>query len=167
MKKIFAVLVTLLFVASVFGVAQTMAGVSYYCDDYYRISRTSAHVGDTLTISLLLEATSDVNIGDKTINNIVTGIVANGGLPYQIGPLELINVEYFDENWNLIQSGFIPNPTDPRIKWITWTFRGAQPGTISFTSDEEDCGDTVTITVTPKATPMSSFMKILGFGKKK
>ena len=168
MRKLYAILVTLLFVTSVFGVASiTATGPTYSCDDYYRISRTSAHVGDILTMSLRVDALGDVNIGDETISDIVTGIVANGGLPYQIGPLELINVEYFDENWNLIHAGFIPEITDSKIKWVTWTFRGAQSGAISFTSDKEDCGDTVTITITPKSTPMNFFMKILGFGKKK
>jgi len=167
MRKLYAILVTLLFVTSVFGVASiTATGPTYSCDDYYRISRTSAQVGDIIKISLRVEALKDVNIGDKTISDIVTGIVANGGLPYQIGPLELINVEYFDENWNLIHSGFIPS-TPAQAKWITWTFRGAQPGTLIFTSDKEDCGDTVTITITPKSIPMNFFMKILGFGKKK
>ena len=172
MKKIFAVLVTLLFVASVFGVAQTMAGLNYSCDDYYRISRTSAHVGDTLTMSSDLEATGDIEIDAKSLADISDDIEAKGGLPYQIGPLELINVEYFDENWALIYGGFAPDsywvahPTDyAKIKWIRWTFRGAKPGAITLTNEE--CNEEVTITITPKASPMSAFMKILGFGKKK
>lgn len=171
MRKLYAILVTLLFVTSVFGVASITA-LGYPCDDYYRISRTSAHVGDIFTMSSDLEATGDIKIDTKSLADISDDIEAKGGLPYQIGPLELINVEYFDENWNLIHAGFAPksywllHPTDYlKVKWITWTFRGAQPGVITLTNKE--CGDTVTITMTPKSYPMFSFMKILGFGKKK
>ena len=60
MKKIFAILVSLLFVASVFGVAQTMAqtncpGCKCDTESYYKISRTSVHVGETFTLSIKQE----------------------------------------------------------------------------------------------------------------
>ncbi|MCC7572428.1 MAG: hypothetical protein KO464_03460 [Candidatus Methanofastidiosum sp.] len=173
MRKLYAILVTLLFVTSVFGVASiTATGPSYSCNDYYRISRTSAHVGDILTMSSLLDATGDVMLDNKTLGSISRDIESKGGLPYQLGPLELINVEYFDEDWNLIHAGFAPesywneHPEDYlKIKWITWTFRGAKPGAITLINEE--CNEEVSITITPKSTPMFSFMKILGFGKKK
>lgn len=169
MRKLYAILVTLLFVTSVFGVASITADLGYSCDDYYRISRTSAHVGDIFTMSLHREATSDVKIDSETIGDINDEIEAKGGLPYQIGPLELINVEYFKEDWTLIHSGFVKQsemgPEFSELVWIRWTFRGVQPDTVILTNDE--CKDTVTITISPKSTPMNFFMKIIGFGKKK
>ncbi|HNR44703.1 MAG TPA: hypothetical protein PKH80_06010 [Methanofastidiosum sp.] len=120
-------------------------------------------------MSLHREATSDVKIDSETIGDINDEIEAKGGLPYQIGPLELINVEYFKEDWTLIHSGFVKQsemgPEFSELVWIRWTFRAVSPGTVILTNDE--CGDTVTITIAPKSTPMNFFMKIIGFGKKK
>ncbi len=171
MKKIFAILISLLFVASVFGVAQTMAQ-GYDCNNYYQISRNSAKVGDIITISILLMATGDIEIEDKSIGNITTEIDSKGGLPYQIGPLELINVEYLRADWTPVHIGFLNQaqlaalPDISEVVWVRWTFRAFKPGTMSFTSDSEShCDDTETITVTPKSLPIDWIMKKFGLGK--
>lgn len=177
MKKIFAILVSLLFLVSVFGVAQTMAAATNpekpdYCDsEYYKISGNSAKVGETFTISLSvvpIDPLNDVKIQGKTVDEITNGIVVNGGLPYRIGPVELIQVDYYDVNWNLIHSGLVlPGEWGPEwsnVKWIKWTFRAVSPGTLNLTNG--NCGDTETVPILSKDLPFKFFAKLFGFGKK-
>ena len=172
MKKIYAILISLLFIVSVFGVASTMAATIKpdYCEsEYYIISGNSAKVGETFTISLDKAALGNVIIQGKTVTEITDGIVANGGLPYNIGPVRLIQVEYYDVNWNLIHSGLVlPAEWGPEwlnVKWIKWTFRVVSPGTLNLTNG--NCGDTETVTMLSKDLPFKFFAKLFGFGKNK
>jgi hypothetical protein len=183
MKKIFAILISLLFVVSVFGVAQTMAAVekpSYCFTEYYKISSDSAKVGETFTISLKKDAMGDVKIQGKNVSEITIGIVANGGLPYRIGNVELIDVDYYNCDWELIHNGLVLppelnlpgyphwselNPSWDQVTWITWTFRAVSPGAMN--AENKSCGDTVTVTILSKDLPFKFFAKLFGFGKEK
>ena len=184
MKKVFAILMSLLFLVSVFGVAQTMAtAVPTPCGtEYYKISSDTVKVGQTFTISLYtnmglyntLDPLFKVKIEGKSISgpgSIDEGIQANGGLPYRIGPVELINADYYDADWNLIHSGLVfsdywgaPNPEWSQVRWITWTFRAVSPGTLNLTNPT--CNDTETVTILSKDLPFKFFAKLFGFGKK-
>ena len=195
MKKIFAMVISLLFVVSVFGVAQMMAtAVPTPCGtEYYKISSDTVKVGETFTISLYtdmdlygaLDPLLKVKIEGKTVDEITLGIIEKGGLPFRIGNVELINVEYFNDDGTLIYSGLVLGgpgscglgfpcwselkAEDPaldwdQVRWVTWTFRGVSPGTL--TAENAFCDDTVKVTVLSKDLPFKFFAKLFGFGKK-
>ncbi len=122
---------------------------------------------------------NDVEIEGKSVDEITLGIVANGGLPYRIGNVELIDVDYYNCGWELIHDGFVLppeldlpgvphwselSPGWDNVSWITWTFRAVAPGTLTSTNTK--CGDTVTVTVLSKALPFKFFAKLFGFGMK-
>jgi hypothetical protein len=187
---------SLLFVVSVFGIASTMAAYNpppepEYCNlEYYTISSNSVKVGQTFTISLKTTALGDVKIQGKTVEEITLAIASNGGLPFKIGPVELIDVDYMGayssgehigETWTY--NGFVFPPLPPELdlpsfvhwsdltpkEWedvtqITWTFRAVTPGTLVVTN--ETCNDTETVTITSKDLPFKFFAKLFGFGKK-
>jgi len=199
MKKIFAIVISLLFVVSVFGVAQTMAIIDRppleeklpeYCStEYYKISSNAPKVGQTFTISLYTDTYTfedddpifKILIDGKRISgleSIDAGIIGNGGLPYRIGPVELINADYYDEDWDLIHSGLVlkdcgqgfpcwselpPDPNWDDVRWITWTFRAVTPGKLTLNGA---CGETETVTILSKDLPFKFFAKLFGFGKK-
>ena len=166
MRKLYAILVTLLFVTSVFGVVQTMADCP--CDEpYYALSQTSVQVGDIFTASIMKDCLTDLVVGDVAYTVLVAEL-EDKGLPLQIGNVELINIKYFDVNGKLLYSGFdttLAAQHWSEIVWIEHTFRAVNPGELIVTNTS--CGDTVTVTLIPKEYPMFSFMKLLGFGKKK
>ena len=144
MKKIFAIVISLLFVASVFGVAQTMAGSgcpTCTCVDYFTVSQTTVQVGDTFTASIDIGCLSDPDLENNFIWTTTPGKFSE-------------TIGFNDE-------------TDVKIEncTVTATFKALRPGTLIIT--HKGCGDSVTITITPKEYPFASFMKILGFGKKK
>ena len=114
MKKIFAILTSLLFVVSVFGVASTMADI---CE---LPSFASVQVGDSFTLRNTHEPCGD---WEKYIDAESQG---NG----------------------------------------VYKFTAIRPGKVTFNCGS--CGgETVTVTIIPKEYPVFSFMKMLGFGKKK
>ncbi|KYC44817.1 MAG: hypothetical protein APG12_00011 [Candidatus Methanofastidiosum methylothiophilum] len=181
MKKIFAIVISLLFVVSVFGVSQTTA-YKWVCEEeYYKISAKTAKVGETFTISLSTEFWTDyssVKIGGLTIDEVTSKIVLNGGLPYRIGPVEIIGVDYYGEDGALIYSGLVLpdcgfgfpcwselNPSWPAVRWIKWTFRAVTPGTLIL-NGVDYCNDTETVTILSKDLPFKFFAKLFGFGKK-
>jgi len=152
MKKIFAILTSLLFVVSIFGVAQTMAQTTCPCDtmEYYKISRDSVHVGETFTISLSYDAwlgCTDIEIEGESIVDLkkITEF------PYRIGSVDIIGISGPDEDWK------------------TLTFRAVSPGTLAFTNYDthKPCKDNETITILPKSLPIDWIMKKLGLGKYK
>lgn len=151
MKKIFAILTSLLFVVSIFGVAQTMAQGTCNCKtEYYKISRDSVHVGETFTISLSKEAwehCTNIKIEGESIEDL-EGITE---FPYRIGPVDIIGISIPYEGWN------------------TLTFRAVSPGTLAFTNYDTHipCEDNETITILPKSLPIDWIMKKLGLGKYK
>ena len=186
MKKILAMTISLLFVVSVFGIASTMAAANpppplpeYCSDEYYIISSNSVKVGETFTVSISTEywPYPNVKMGGQTIEYITSEIVTKGGLPYRIGPVELIQVEYYDAEGKLIYRGLVLpdcgfgfpcwsglNPGWGDVEWITWTFRAVTPGTLVVTN--ETCKHTETVTILSKDLPFKFFAKLFGFGKK-
>lgn len=146
MKKIFAILVSLLFVASVFGVAQTMAqtncpGCKCDTESYYKISRTSVHVGETFTLSIKQEC-----------------YPIAGALEFKTEPGKFNETIQYDPATDLkTENG-----------WTVATFRAIRPGTLTIINHCAQCNnDSIVVTITPKSTPMDKFMKMLGLGKYK
>ena len=80
MKKILAILVSLLFVASVFGVAQTMATV-LPCDCQI-IGPASVHVGDVFTVEVIKSGSClfTINMEPSYVQFISKDPTANGDI---------------------------------------------------------------------------------------
>ena len=146
MKKIFAIIISLLFVASVFGVALTMAqincpGCPCESETYYNISRTSVHVGETFTLSIKQEC-----------------YPSQAALEFKTEPGKFSETIDYDPT------------TDMKIEngWVIATFRALRPGTLTIINHCAQCdNDSIVVTITPKSTPMDKFMKMLGLGKYK
>ncbi len=139
MKKLYAIIISLLFVGSVFGVV-SLAATCTDCDPpsppscscgqtNYHIDKTLVTVGETFTFSK---------------NNLCT--YNQSATP---GPL--------DQTIQFV-SGFTEGG------WSTVTFRAISPGTVTFSN--ANCGGVVTVKILPKPTPMQQFMRIIGFGHK-
>lgn len=137
MKKLYAIIISLLFLVSTYGIGS----LSAVCTDCpppptctcgqtnYYIDKTLVNVGETFTFS---------NNNLCTYNQSATP-----------GPLDQ-TIQFVSGS---TQSG-----------WTTVTFRAISPGTVTFTNSK--CGELVTVKILPKSTPMQQFMNILGFGKK-
>jgi len=144
MKKIFAILISLLFVASVFGVASTMAFVDY--PDKVTATPESVKVGDLITVTTNFYSCQDPDIiadGDKLK-----------------GDAELVSRPEMTTAKGL----------EPVDETYTWVYRATAPGTIKFDFTVEEFGAIGSrisnpVTITTNAYPMLKFMKILGFGK--
>lgn len=144
MRKLYAILVTLLFVTSVFGVASITAQMSCVgctCENYYLLSRTSVHVGETFTLSIKQEC-----------------YPVPQALEFKTEPGKFNETIQYDPTTDLkIENG-----------WVIATFKALRPGTLTITSHCSQCmNDSVVVTINPKSTPMKKFMEMLGFGKKK
>lgn len=144
MKKIFAILISLLFVVNVFGVASLIAKD---CPDP-TASPDLVKVGDLITVTSLCYFDKDPTI------------IADGNKPK--GDAELVSRPEIVEaiGLSLVEQTF------------TWVYRATAPGTIKFefspplvtsgTNDYTKVSNPVTIT--SNSLPMLNFMKILGFG---
>ncbi len=138
MKKIFSILISLLLLASAFGVGTAMAvEPPEECDceeDYYQVSKTSVQVGETFTGSIMV---------------------------YCVGGL---NPDLFDQT--LVDMIDLQNVEIDGVNWYVATFKALRPGTLVIKHDVPclGCGDSVTITITPRALPMQQIMMILGLG---
>jgi len=140
MKKLYAIIISLVFVGSVFGIAPLAAVCTENCDpppsptctcgqtNYY-LDKTLVTVGETFTFS-------------KNILCTYNESAAPGSLDQTIQ--------------------FVSGSTE--AGWSTVTFRAISPGTVTFTNVK--CGEVVTVKILPKSTPMEKFMKILGLGQK-
>lgn len=111
------------------------------CDNFYKISRTSVHVGETFTLSIKSEC-----------------YPTTAALEFKTEPGKFNETIDYDPTTDLkIENG-----------WTTVTFKAIRPGTLTITSHCSAClGNSAKITITPKSTPMKKFMEMLGFGKKK
>ena len=145
MKKIFAILISLLFVVSVFGVASTMAGA---CSNP-TASPETVKVGDLITVTSFCPFENDPII------------IADGNKPK--GDAVLVS-----RPERISSKGLYP----VEVTTFTWIYRATAPGTIKF---DFVTGSTFTIsepthfvsnpvTITSNSLPMLNFMKILGFG---
>lgn len=139
MRKLYAILVTLLFVTSVFGVASITAGSGCPCEEqYYNISQTSVQVGDTFTLAIKQEC-----------------FVPDVDPDFDAEPWKFNEMIQFDKTKDIkIENG-----------WVIATFKALRPGTLTIKSI--CCNESTIVTITAKEYPMFSFMKLLGFGKKK
>ena len=125
MKKIFAILIGLFFVGSVFGVASVMAPPP---DNTTYINPNKLYY----------------NVGENVI------VTSNGGYDALETPNGVLS--YVSSEWN------------PTKGILTMTWKAEKTGIVEFYSDYTSILIKVGI---DKPTPMFSFMKILGFGKKK
>lgn len=138
MKKIFAIVISLLFVVSVFGVAQTMAREP--CKSEI-IGPTTVQVGDTFQVKVLFiegDCCMTYSMGIKgSIEYVCSKPVCEGPEPIPGGYLFTFKA-LKPGTYKFISSGC---PEDEKVYY--------------------------TVTVIQKEYPMHQFMKILGFGKKK
>ena len=145
MKKIFAILVSLLFVVSVFGVASTMAGE---CPN-------PVASPDVVKVGELITLTSTCYYGNDPI------IIADGDKPK--GDAELVSRPEKTSAKGLFP---VEEPT------YTWVYRATAAGTIkfdftietAFIRPEPEHSVSNPVTITAQSYPMFKFMKILGFG---
>lgn len=136
MKKLYAIIVSLLFLGSIFGIAP-LAAVnpdpplpSCTCGQTnYHIDKTLVTVGETFTFSKNNLCTYNESATPGSLDQTIQFVSGSS------------------------QSG-----------WSTATFRAISPGIVTFTNVK--CGEVVTVKILPKPTPMQQFMKILGFGQK-
>lgn len=143
MKKIFAILISLLFVVSVFGMASLIATD---CLDP-TASPDLVKVGDLITVTSFCYFGSDPTI------------IADGNKPK--GGAELVS----RPEVGVAGKGLSPVE-------LTWVYRATAPGTIKFdfnplttTSGTNGyTGVSNPVTITSNSLPMLNFMKILGFG---
>lgn len=167
MKKIMSILISLLLLASFFGIGTAMALPSY-CGEFH-ISRTLVNVGDIFTATASPEFLHGGLFIDGISYGDIVGELEESGFPLSLGIVQLIDIRYYDEDERLLftgfnrdkYEGFLASDTPP--KWIIHVFRAVRPGKIGFSHDV--CGLEDTLTVTPRPLPMTHFMRILGFGK--
>jgi len=166
MKKIFAILISLLFVVSVFGIASLTAE--------YKEEATATpervKVGQIITVTSNLypcDAIDEcydptVKIYDPSINEII-------GYPFILN----VDFEEFQDASEYVTklSGPIKISEDPSV-WA-WTYRANFSGTIVFgvpaypRSPPTHRLITNPVIITSNSLPMDKFMKFFGFGKKK
>ncbi|NMC77688.1 MAG: hypothetical protein GYA60_10430 [Candidatus Methanofastidiosa archaeon] len=145
MKKLYAIIISLLFVVSVFGVVSFAA------------TPTDPRPG-TSTYSATPEI---VNVGEFiTVKNHITGewsshtpiqnftIYGTGGVVKISGPTP----------------SYVPFVAYGSSIDVVWVYKATGAGTVAFGS--EDSIYTNYVRILPKSTPMEKFMKILGFGQK-
>ncbi len=177
MKKIIAILISLLFVASTLSFASANGDYdssSIDCCDpaNFDIDKTSVKVGETFTVlfnSLCMPEIADVD---------------------QEEFIEKINFKIYDSNGNILANFDPREPYWPHLQfapdiWYSWTYKAVKPGTVVFKGGcdiecEEGpcegfafCSDcylvckcSKTVTITSRALPMDKFMKFFGLGKK-
>jgi len=138
MKKIFAILLSLLFVASVFSVASVAAKPNGSCK-YEIIGPTSVQVGDTFQVKVMR-------------NSCCT----SGPIEVK-GALELLCVTSECEKYEEIPGGILFTYKALKVGTYEKLFSiGCSPSETVYYG----------VTVTPREYPMLSFMKLLGLGKK-
>ncbi|MCC7573355.1 MAG: hypothetical protein KO464_08190 [Candidatus Methanofastidiosum sp.] len=154
MKKIFAILISLLFVASVFGIAQTMAV------EPSQATPERVKVGQIITVT-----TYEGPEGyDPTVK------IYDPSMP------NLMDEEEFETYQDA--SRYVTKISGPiqisgdTTKWV-WTYRANFSGTIVFGTPSEPGSPpearilTNPVTITSNSLPMDKFMKFFGFGNKK
>ncbi|HGJ65750.1 TPA: hypothetical protein ENS27_10205 [bacterium] len=140
MRKSFALIISLLFLVSVFGIISTMAFLIEY-----KVTATP----DKVKVGELITVTTNF----YTINDPV--IIADGNIPK--GDAILVSRP-------TLLGAESPNET------YTWIYRATQAGTIKFDFTGEELGAiegsriSNPVTITKASYPMNKFMNILGFG---
>lgn len=165
MKKIFSILISLLFIVSVFGVASVMAPPPP------TLTATPEKVkdGEIITVTSYLDPCDfeDHICYDPTIKIYDPSIKDMGHYPI----IKDSDFEKFQDASLYATKVSGPIKTDGENIW-TWTYRANQAGTIVFgapafpSSPPEYRAITNPVTITKASYPMNKFMKILGFGNK-
>ena len=159
MKKIFAILISLLFVVSVFGMASLTA------EEEATATPERVKVGQIITVTSNLYPCATVDeCYDPTVK-IYDSSMLNW--------MSNLNFETYQDASKYVTklSGPIKISEDPSI-WA-WTYRANFTGTIVFgapaypESPPENRVLTNPVTITSNSLPMDKFMKFFGFGKKK
>jgi len=161
MKKIFAILISLLFVVSVFGIASLTADP----EEEATATPERVKVGQIITVTSNLYPCYTVDeCYDPTVKIYDSSMTTS---------MFDVDFEEFQDASKYVTklSGPIKISEDPSI-WA-WTYRANFTGTIVFgapvhpTSPPSQRLITNPVTITSNSLPMDKFMKFFGFGKKK
>jgi len=170
MKKIFAILISLLFVASVFGVALTMAKFEFAAT----ATPEKVKAGELITVTSWDNPYDPENPSiyyDPTIKAYDPSIKTLDHFPY----ISDSDFEKFQDAslYATKVSGPIEDIDEYEQTIYIWTYRANQAGTIVFgvpaflKSPPNVRGISNPVTIESKPSyPMNFFMKILGFGNK-
>ncbi len=152
MKKIFAILISLLFVVSTFGIASS--DDPDCCDpENFDISKTSVKVGETFTLTVnyyCLFCLEGVGFEDPCDVQTVwsTLIIGPPQYPFPSGsPIEVIGVQDLGSDRYII------------------TMKAVFPGTLVF-KNTNCSNEETTVKILPRSLPMDWIMKKFGLGKK-
>ncbi|HNR43923.1 MAG TPA: hypothetical protein PLI06_06620 [Methanofastidiosum sp.] len=160
MKKIFAILISLLFVASVFGVASLTAEFK----EEATATPERVKVGQIITVTSNLDPCDAVDeCYDPTVKIYDTSMTT-----------WMLNVDFeeFQDASKYVTKLSGPIKKDGEYLWI-WTYRANFAGTIVFGAPAYPASPptmrllTNPVTITSNSLPMDKFMKFFGFGKKK
>lgn len=175
MKKIFSILISLLFIGSTFWIASVLAesnGIDCCAPENFHISRTSVKPGETFTVSF--NSFCIPQITDEDQEEFV----------------EKINFKIYDGNGNILANFDPRDPDEPSLPsgsdiWWEWTYKAVKPGAVVFGMNcGTDCytipncsGDNCevcnqicncykTVTISSRALPMNWIMNKFGLGNK-
>lgn len=159
MKKLISILISLLLMASAFGVGTAIAGPNCPCDGtHFQISRSSVKVGETFTASIMADCLIDDD-GRILIVGDINYWKDPVGFPIPLGPVELIALESIEDKEGCLQ--------------IIGTYKAVSQGIFTFWRCKDDsqngdfpkgCTPSATVRITSGSLPMHSIMKILGIG---
>jgi hypothetical protein len=149
MKKLYAIVVSLLFLVSVCGIASLAAT----CE-----GDGCGHIWGTITWSATPET---VNVGEFiTVTKHIPG--------YNLAHTPLQDFTIHGTGGVVKISGPTPSSVPTILEGnsidVVWVYKATGSGTVAFGSD--DLIYTNYVRILPKSTPMDKFMKILGFGQK-
>ena len=145
MKKIFAILISLLFIASILGVASIMAPPSCNCGEDNILLPTKVSPGQEFIVKYKKECTLYLILTADSKNAM--GVYINSaGAPYPEGDYNVYPYVALKPGTIYFCNGECSTCCPP----------GSSPSS---------CYECETLTIAPKEYPMQQFMKILGFGK--
>jgi len=153
MKKIFAILVSLLFVASVFGITQTIGSPNCCDSTNFEVSKTTVRVGETFTLTVndyCLFCLEGAGFEDPCDVMIVWSTLYTGPpeYPFPLGsPIETVGVQDLGQHRYII------------------TLKAVSPGTLVF-KNTKCFNEETKVKILPKALPMDWIMKKFGLGNK-
>jgi len=152
MKKIIAILVSFLFVASTLSFASaTVNGWHDCCDPAnFDISTTSVKVGETFTVyHYSWGCTPTITEGEDLVEKIHVDVYFMGELFGSYDP----------------RTERVPDSSP--FTWYEITYRAVKPGKVVFSvPNSSNCNGKVEVTIKSRALPMDKFFKLFGFGKK-
>ncbi|HOC77489.1 MAG TPA: hypothetical protein PKO31_02220 [Methanofastidiosum sp.] len=150
MKKIIAILISFLFVASTLSFASANGGYDCCDPEKFYVSKTSVKVGETFAVYYYQSFVSgcyayEVNPKDELIEKILINVYKDGKLFV---------------SYDLRKGETLPGYIDEC--YIEEVYKAVKPGKVDFIRTKT-CKETVTIS--SRALPMDKFMKFFGLGK--